>query len=62
MIRNLILLLIILAMLLNILNFDLAIFDLKSNQTWIFLSATLIAFIGAVLLVMNILKTNSAKE
>lgn len=62
MIRNLILILIILASLLSILNFDLASFDLKSNQTWIFLSAILIAFIGAVLLVVNILKTNSAKE
>ncbi|PHQ30096.1 hypothetical protein [Leeuwenhoekiella nanhaiensis] len=62
MIRNLVLILIILAMLLNILNFDLASFDLKSNQTWIFLGAILLAFIGSVLLVVNILKTNSAKE
>ncbi|MCC4213076.1 hypothetical protein [Leeuwenhoekiella parthenopeia] len=59
MIRNLILILIIVAMLLTVFNFDLAGFDLKSNQTLIFLSAVVIAVIAFVLVVCNTLKTSN---
>ncbi len=49
-------------MLLTVFNFDLAGFDLKSNQTLIFLSAVVIAVIALVLVVYNTLKTSKGEE
>ena len=59
--RNLSLILVIIAMLLNILNFDFSNISIESTKFWLFISASIIIIAAIISIVTNENKNNKKK-
>jgi len=59
--RNLSSILIILAMLLNILNFDFSNVNIESKNTWLFIGASIVIIASIILIIANENKLNKKR-
>jgi uncharacterized membrane protein len=60
--RNLPSVLVIIAMVLNLLNFDFSNFNIESKKTWLFLGASIIIIASIVLIIINETKSNKKTD